>query len=64
MEPGFLSRLAHIDSPLFTGVAKDVYSSFMGSIRYVALCMRPDVSTALSILGSANPTEVHNKVVR
>jgi hypothetical protein len=31
-EPGFLSCLAHIDSPLLTGVAKDVYPSLFGSL--------------------------------
>jgi hypothetical protein len=70
MEPGFLSGLAHIDSPHLTGVTKDVYPSLLGSLQYVAVCTRPDVSTTLSILGSAqaNPTEAHlqalKKVVR
>jgi hypothetical protein len=70
MEPGFLSSLAHLDSPLLTGVAKDVYPSLLGSLQYAAMCTRPDVSTALSKLGfaQANPTEAHlqalKKVVR
>jgi hypothetical protein len=60
MDPGFLSGLAHMASPPLTGVAKDVYPSLIGSLQYVAVCTCPDVSTALSILGSAhaNPTEV------
>jgi hypothetical protein len=32
MEPGFLSSLAHMDSPLFTRVAKDVYPSLLDSL--------------------------------
>jgi hypothetical protein len=70
MEPGFLSGLAHIDSPLLTGAAKDAYPSLMGSLQYVVVCTRPDVYTTLSILGfaHANPTKAHlqalKKVVR
>jgi hypothetical protein len=70
MEPGFLSGLAPVDSPLLTEVAKDVYPSMMGSLHYTAVCTRPDVSTTLSILGNdqAIPTEAHlqalKKVVR
>jgi hypothetical protein len=30
MDPGFVSGLAHIDSPHLTGVAKDMYPSFLG----------------------------------
>jgi hypothetical protein len=70
MEPGFLSYLAHVDSSLLTGVAKDVYPSLLGSLQYAAVCTRPDVSTTLSIPSSAHvsPTEVHlqahKKIVR
>jgi hypothetical protein len=32
MEPGFLSGLAHIDSPLLTRGTKDVYPSLLGSL--------------------------------
>jgi hypothetical protein len=70
MEPGFLSGLANIDSPLLIRVAKDVYPSLLDSMQYVDVCPRPDVSTTLSILGfaPANPTEAHlqalKKVVR
>jgi hypothetical protein len=41
-------------SPPLTGVAKDVYPSLLGSLQYAAVCTRPDVTTALSILGSAH----------
>jgi hypothetical protein len=61
MDPGFLAGLAHVSSPPLTGVAKDVYPSLQGSLQYAAVCTRPDVSTALSILGSsqAPPTDAH-----
>jgi hypothetical protein len=70
MEPGFLSCLAYMESPLLTCVAKDVYPSLLGSLQYAAVCTRLHVYTALSILGyaQANPTEAYlyalNKVVR
>jgi hypothetical protein len=61
MDPGFLAGLAHMTSPPLTGVAKDVYPSLMSNLHYAAVCTRPDVSTALSILGSAqaSPTDAH-----
>jgi hypothetical protein len=61
MDPGFLAGLAQMPSPPLTGVAKGVYPSLMGSLQYAAVCTRPDVSTALSILRSAqaSPTDAH-----
>jgi hypothetical protein len=40
-------------------MAKDVYPSLMGNFQYAGVSTRPDVSTALSILGSAqaSPTD-------
>jgi hypothetical protein len=60
LDPGFLAGLAHI-APPFSGVAKDVYPSLLGSLQYATVCTSPDVSTALSILGSAHasPTDAH-----
>jgi hypothetical protein len=55
MDPGFLAGLAHMTSPSLTGVAKDVYPNLLGSLQYAAVCKRPDVSTALSILGPVQP---------
>jgi hypothetical protein len=52
MDPGSLSGLAHMDSPPLTGVAKDVYPILLGSFQYAAVCTRPDVTTAMRILGS------------
>jgi hypothetical protein len=66
MDPGFLAGLAHMSSPYLTGVAKDVYPSLMGSFQYAAACTRPDVSTALSILGSAQAslTDAHLQALK
>jgi hypothetical protein len=66
MDPGFLAGLAHMTSPYLTGVAKDVYPSLLGSLQYAAVCTRPDVSTALSILGSAqaSPTDAHLQALK
>jgi hypothetical protein len=64
--PGFLSSLAHMDSPPLTRVSKDVYPNLLGSLQYAGVCTRPDVSTALNILGSAqaHPTEAHLKATK
>jgi hypothetical protein len=61
MDPGLLAGLEYMTSPPLTGVAKDVYPSLPGSLQYAAVCTRPDVSTALSTLGSAqaSPTDAH-----
>jgi hypothetical protein len=61
MDPGFLAGLAHMTSPPLTGVAKDAYPNLLGSLQYAAVCTRPDVSTALNILGftQASPTDAH-----
>jgi hypothetical protein len=66
MDHGFLAILAHMTSPSLTGVAKDVYPSLLGSLMYAAVCTRPDVSTALSILGSAqaSPTDAHLQALK
>jgi hypothetical protein len=66
MDPGFLSGLAHMTSPPLTGVAKDVYLNLLGSLQYAAVCTRPDVTTALSILGSAHasPTQAHPQALK
>jgi hypothetical protein len=59
MDPGFLGGLPHMASTPLTGVAKEVYPSLLGGLQFAALCTRPDVSTALSILSSAQapPTD-------
>jgi hypothetical protein len=47
-------------------VAKDVYPSLIGSLQYAAVCTRPDVSTALSILRSAqaSPTDAQQHALK
>jgi hypothetical protein len=66
MDPGFLAGLAHMTSPSLTGVAKDAYPSLLGILQYAAVCTRPDISTALSILGSAqaSPTDAHLQALK
>jgi hypothetical protein len=66
MDPGILAGIAHVTSPPLTVVAKDVYPSLPGSLHYAAVCTRPDVSTALSILGSAqaSPTDAHLQALK
>jgi hypothetical protein len=43
-----------------------VYRSLLGSLQYAALCTIPDISTALSILGSAqaNTTMAHMQALK
>jgi hypothetical protein len=66
MEPGFLPGLVHMAFPPVTALAKDVYPTLLGSLQYAAVCTRPDVTMALSILGSAqaNPTEAHLQALK
>jgi hypothetical protein len=39
MELGFLSGLAHVDSLLLTGMAKDVYPSVLGAAYSTQRCV-------------------------
>jgi hypothetical protein len=66
MEPCFLAGLAHMTSPPLTWVAKDVYPSMLDILQYAAVLTRPDVSTALSILGSAqaSPMDAHMQALK
>jgi hypothetical protein len=66
MDPGFLAGLAHMTSTPLTGMVKDVYPNLMCNLQYAAVCTRPDVSTALSILGSAqaSPTDAHIQALK
>jgi hypothetical protein len=61
-----MHMIAHMTSPSLTGVAKDVYPNLLGRLKYAAVCTRPDVSTALSILGSAQatPTDAHMQALK
>jgi hypothetical protein len=61
IDPGLLSGLAHMASSPLSGIAEDAYPILLGSLLYVAVYTRRDVSTALRILGSApaHPTEAH-----
>jgi hypothetical protein len=61
MDPGFLAPISKQTAVPLTGTDRDVYPSMLGSLQYAAVCTRPDISTALSIMGSAhaNPTVAH-----
>jgi hypothetical protein len=66
MDSGFLSGLTHMDSNLLTSVSKDVSPKLLGNLQYAVVSTRPDVSTALSILGSAeaHPTVGHLQAMK
>jgi hypothetical protein len=70
MDPGFLAAISKQTHVPLTGTDRDIYPSLLGSLQYAAVCTRPDISTALSILGcaQANPTVAHmqtmSKVLR
>jgi hypothetical protein len=62
MDPGFLAGLAHMTSPPLPAWPKTSTQVYWAvSSLYAAVCARPDVSTAFSILGSAqaSPTDAH-----
>jgi hypothetical protein len=52
MDPGFLPTISKQTHVPLTGTDRDIYPSLLGSLKYAAVCTRPDISTALSILGS------------
>jgi hypothetical protein len=51
MDLGFLAAMSKQTHVPLTGTDRDIYPSMLGSLYYAALCTRPDISTALSILG-------------
>jgi hypothetical protein len=66
MDPGFLAAISKQTLVPLTGTDRDIYPSLLGSLQYAAVCTRPDISTALSILGSAqaNPTVAHMQALK
>jgi hypothetical protein len=66
MDHGFLAAISKQTHVPLTGTDKDIYPSLLGSLQYAAVCTRPDISTALSILGSAqaNPTVAHMQALK
>jgi hypothetical protein len=66
MHPGFLAAIANQTPVPLTGTDRDIYPSLLGSLQYAAVCTIPDISTALSILGStqANPTVAHMQTLK
>jgi hypothetical protein len=66
MDPGFLAAIAKQTHVPLTCADRDIYPSLLGSLQYAAVCTRPDISIALSILGSAhaNPTVAHMQALK
>jgi hypothetical protein len=66
VDPGFVSDLARMNSPLLNRVAKDIYPILLGSLQCATVCTYPDHSKTLSILGyaQAQPTEVHLQALK
>jgi hypothetical protein len=66
MDHGFLAAIAKQTHVPLTGTDRDIYPSMLGSLQYAAVCTRPDISTALSILDSAqtNPTVAHMQALK
>jgi hypothetical protein len=65
MDPGFLAAISKQTPVPLTGTDRDIYPSLLGSLKYAAVCTRPDISTALCILGlaQASPTVAHMQVM-
>jgi hypothetical protein len=61
MDPSFLAAIAKQTPVPLTDTDRDIYPSLLGSLQYAAVYTRPSISTALSILDSAqaNPTVAH-----
>jgi hypothetical protein len=66
MDPGFLAAIANQTPVPLTCTDQDIYPSLLGSLQYAAVCTRPDISTALSILGfaQANLTVAHMQALK
>jgi hypothetical protein len=66
MDPDFLAAISKQTHVPLTGTDRDIYPSLLGSLQYAAVCTRPDMPTALSILGSAqtNPTVAHMQALK
>jgi hypothetical protein len=66
IDPGFLDAISMQTLVPLTGTDRDVYPNLLGSLQYAAVCTRPDISTALSILGStqANPSVAHMQAMK
>jgi hypothetical protein len=66
MDHGLLAAISKQTLVPLTGTDRDIYLSMLGSLQYAANCTRPDISTALSILGSAqaNPNVAHMQALK
>jgi hypothetical protein len=61
MDHGFLAAISKYTHVPLTGTGLEIYPSLLGSLMYAAACTRSEISTVLSILGSAkaNPRVAH-----
>jgi hypothetical protein len=61
MDHGFLDAISKQTHVPLTGTDLAIYPSLLDTLHYAAVCTRLDISTALSIPGSAhaNPTVAH-----
>jgi hypothetical protein len=63
MDPCFLAAISKPTHVPLTGTDREI---LLDSLQYAAVCTRPDISNALSILGSAqaNPTVAHMQALK
>jgi hypothetical protein len=61
MDPGFLAAVSEQTHKPLTRSELEIYPSMFGSLQHAAVCTQPDISTSLSIIGSAQayPTVAH-----
>jgi hypothetical protein len=66
MDPCFLAAVSKQTPVPLTGTDRDIYPSLLGNLQYAAVFTRSDISTALSIMGSAqaNPTVAHMQALK
>jgi hypothetical protein len=66
MDPCFIAAMSKQTHVPLTRTDRDIYPSMLGSLQYAAVCIRPDISTTLSILGSAkaNLTVAHMQALK
>jgi hypothetical protein len=66
MDPGFLAAMSRETPVPRTGTDRDIYPSLLGSLQYAVVYTRPDISTTLSIRGSAqaNPSVAHMQALK
>jgi hypothetical protein len=66
LDPSFLDAISKQTPVPLTGTDPEIYPSLLGCLHYAGICTRPEISTALSILGSAhaNSTVAHLQALK